>query len=82
MTDKQTKSNRRIGDGTPGPGRPKGIPNKATATVREAIARVLEGNVENFSRWLASVAEGERESADPALRVKARGSASQIPASR
>lgn len=61
MSDKKTKSNRRIGDGTPGPGRPKGVPNKATATVREAIARVLEGNVENFSTWLASVAEGEKE---------------------
>ncbi len=63
MTVKETKNNRRIGDGTPGPGRPKGIPNKATATVREAIARVLESNVENFSRWLAAVAEGEREAA-------------------
>jgi uncharacterized protein (DUF2126 family) len=63
MTIKQTKSNRRIGDGTPGPGRPKGCANKATATVRDAIARVLEGNVENFSRWLAAVAEGEKETA-------------------
>ena len=61
--DKKTKSNRRIGDGTPGPGRPKGVPNKATATVRDAIARVLEGNTGNFSRWLASVAEGEKETA-------------------
>jgi hypothetical protein len=61
MTDIKTKSNRRIGDGTPGPGRPKGMPNKATATVRDAIARVLERNVDNFSRWLESVAEGEKE---------------------
>jgi hypothetical protein len=37
------------------------VPNKATATVRDAIARVLECNTGNFSRWLASVAEGEKE---------------------
>lgn len=34
-----------------GGGSRKGVPNKATATVRDAITRVLEGNVENFSRW-------------------------------
>jgi hypothetical protein len=44
-----------------GGGSRKGVPNKATAAVREAITRVLEGNAENFGRWLASVAEGERE---------------------
>jgi hypothetical protein len=43
-------------------GRQEGTLNKATATVREAIARVLESNAENFGRWLASVAEGEKES--------------------
>lgn len=42
-----------------GGGSRKGKPNKATADVRQAIARVLEGNVDNFNRWLASVAEGE-----------------------
>ncbi len=61
MGDKKTAGNRRVGDGTPGPGRPKGCANKSTVAVREAIARVLEGNTENFSRWLASVAEGEKE---------------------
>src|SRR5665213_984880 len=61
MTVKQTTGKRRIGDGTPGPGRPKGSANKATAAVRDAIARVLESNAENFGRWLASVAEGEKE---------------------
>jgi hypothetical protein len=45
-------------------GRPKGTPNGSTVAVRDAIARVLQGNVENFSRWLASVAEGEREASD------------------
>jgi hypothetical protein len=61
MTVKQTTGKRRIGDGTPGPGRPKGCANKATVAVRDAIARVLETNAENFGRWLASVAEGEKE---------------------
>lgn len=27
----------RVGDGTPGPGRPKGIPNKTTTQLKEAI---------------------------------------------
>ena len=49
--------------GDPRAGRPKGSANKATAAVREAIARVLDTNAENFGRWLASVAEGEKESA-------------------
>jgi hypothetical protein len=63
MADKKTSDNARIGEGKPGPGRPKGCANKATAAVREAIARVLDTNAENFGRWLASVAEGEKESA-------------------
>lgn len=49
-----------------GKGRIKGVPNKSTKDVREAIAKILEGNTENFSLWLASVAEGERES-EPVL---------------
>jgi hypothetical protein len=52
---------KRFAPGDKRAGRPKGTPNKATATVRDAIARVLEGNVDNFSRWLASVAEGDTE---------------------
>ena len=63
MADKKTSDNARIGEGKPGPGRPKGCANKATAAVREAIARVFDTNAENFGRWLASVAEGEKESA-------------------
>ena len=61
MPDKKTADNGRIGNGKPGPGRPKGCANKDTVTVREAIARVLEGNAGNFSRWLARVAEGEKD---------------------
>ncbi len=38
-------------------GRPAGVPNKATQTVREAIARFAEGNVDNLNAWIAQVAE-------------------------
>ncbi len=33
---------RRIGDGTPGPGRPKGVPNKVTTQIKEMIVRALD----------------------------------------
>lgn len=49
-----------------GSGRPKGSPNRATRDVREAIVKLLEGNVENFTLWLAAVAMGEKEF-EPAL---------------
>lgn len=44
-----------------GSGRVKGTPNKSTRDVREAIARVLQDNAENFAKWLAQVAEGIKE---------------------
>ena len=40
-----------------GSGRPKGVPNKSTAIVREAIAALLERNAPNMDRWLNQVAE-------------------------
>jgi hypothetical protein len=46
-----------------GLGRPKGSPNKATAVVREAIARMAEDNAENFNLWLAQVASSSPEKA-------------------
>lgn len=33
----ETKTPRRVGDGTPGPGRPKGVPNKNTTLLKDAI---------------------------------------------
>lgn len=36
---KQTPGKRRVGDGTPGPGRPKGSQNKTTALLKDAILK-------------------------------------------
>ena len=35
-----------------GKGRPKGAVNKSTSIVKEAIAKLLERNVENMYGWL------------------------------
>lgn len=35
------KQTRRIGKGKPGPGRPKGLPNKVTAAVKDMILQAL-----------------------------------------
>jgi len=38
MAVKQTTKNR-VGDGTPGPGRPKGVPNRTTTLLKDAILK-------------------------------------------
>jgi hypothetical protein len=55
------KETAKIGEGAPGPGRPKGIPNKSTTIVREAIANLLERNSEKMDEWLQLVAYGDSE---------------------
>ncbi len=39
--DKQTSGKRKVGDGTPGPGRKKGVPNKFTADVKAMVLEAL-----------------------------------------
>ncbi len=41
---------------TSGQGRPKGVPNKATANAREAVARFVDGNVGRLQGWLEDIA--------------------------
>jgi hypothetical protein len=36
MQVKETRKNPRPGDGTPGPGRPKRVPNKATGLLKDS----------------------------------------------
>lgn len=43
--------------GKPGPGRPPGLPNKATQNAREAIARFVDGNAHRLQGWLDKIAE-------------------------
>jgi len=44
-------------------GRPKGSPNKSTAAVREAIAKMAEMNAPRFALWLDEVAQKSPEKA-------------------
>ena len=44
-----------------GPGRPKGLPNKATQEAREAIALFVNKNARQLDEWLKKVAEGDPE---------------------
>lgn len=42
-----------------GKGRPKGAVNKSTSIVKEAIAKLLEHNVDNMDKWLEQVAKDD-----------------------
>lgn len=42
---------------TSGKGRPKGIPNKATRNAREAIAALVENNMDRMQGWLDEIAQ-------------------------
>ena len=41
--------------------RPKGSPNKATTNAREAIAKLVEGNVGRLEGWLDQIAQDEKQ---------------------
>ncbi len=47
----------------PGPGRPKGLPNKATSAARAAIADFVDGNAERLVGWLDRIAEDDPKAA-------------------
>jgi hypothetical protein len=42
----------------PGPGRPKGCPNKATLQARRAIGLFVDNNAHRLQGWLDSIADG------------------------
>jgi hypothetical protein len=42
MQVKETPKNPRPGDGTPGPGRPRGVPNKTTTLLKDAVLMAAE----------------------------------------
>jgi hypothetical protein len=46
-----------------GVGRPKGTPNKSTAIVRDAIAKMADENADKFNEWLTAVAATSPEKA-------------------
>ncbi len=43
--------------GDPRAGRPAGTPNRATSEVREAFARLVEGNADKLQEWLEATAD-------------------------
>jgi hypothetical protein len=49
--------------GKPGPGRPKGMPNKSTQAAREAIAAFVDGNADRLQGWLDEIAAEKRAQA-------------------
>lgn len=66
MAKEPEKGQKRPGrNGNPPPpgGRPKGIPNKATAQAREAIAAFVEGNVDRLNGWLDQIAMKDPQAA-------------------
>lgn len=49
----------RVGDGTPGPGRPKGVQNSVTRTIREAVEKAArECHSDGLAGWLVERARG------------------------
>ena len=54
---RMANNNNPKGPGKPGPGRPKGSPNKVTTEVRAMVAKIAERNIGNFEKWLMEVEE-------------------------
>lgn len=55
MSDVKQTEEKRIGAGKPGPGRPKGSPNKATVSVKAAFEQAFDklGGVDALLAWAA-----------------------------
>lgn len=51
-SEKQTAKKPRVGDGTPGPGRKKGVPNKTTQQLKDMILGALDrkGGIDYLER--------------------------------
>lgn len=58
----QPKTERRVGDGTPGPGRPKGCANKTTVLAKAAIAEAADklGGTDRLVAWAQEDPQNER----------------------
>lgn len=56
------KQTARIGQGKPGPGRPKGVPNKTTQAAKDAIAEAAEalGGAQRLVDWAKEDPANER----------------------
>ena len=56
---KKTTEKRKVGDGTPGPGRPKGVPNKNTTKLKDAILQAAEnaGGKDGLVGYLTKLAD-------------------------
>ena len=61
------KTSKKLFPGGPGPGRPKGVPNKSTTEFRDTVKALLESNSQNVAVWLNQVAggNGDPDKADP-----------------
>lgn len=68
MAEKQTTENL-IGKGQPGPGRPKGVPNKATSLLKDAILAAAEkaGGKDGLVGYLTDQAKKNPQSFLPLL---------------
>lgn len=68
-SDLKTAEKRRVGDGTPGPGRPKGLPNKTTTLLKDAILTAAEkaGGKQGLVGYLMTQAEKNPQAFMPLL---------------
>lgn len=67
MNGTKRKPGKPKGSPKSGGGSRKGIPNKATANAREAIARFVDGNSDRLQGWLDELAADEKHGPKAAL---------------